>query len=252
MSFGLDFDNSSESTTDARTTGAQSQQGGAATVSIGPTNKSNQNTTVNILDGGVVKDAFDFAKSVAGSLFSTIEDVAAGSENVVTSALDSNEFVTTYAIDKVVQGYQGAGDLVNSALNDYVYLNEKSLQTVNESISANRAVTQDALYQSSRVVDLTEKINKDNLFFLSDVNDKNADLFGAVAQTFSNTTENVINSISDLEESRQIESGSVIDTIKELAETVQTGGESITTNANKYIAFAVVAGAVVLGWRSLK
>lgn len=249
---GLDFSSESNSTVKNPTIGSQVETGSAGALNVDGY-KSNQtiNLTQTNTDYGVIGGALGFAGDAVAALVRSVTDVVDGNEAVSRAAIASNESVAVEAMNSVERGYAGAGALLEKGLSEILYFGERSLDSVNNAVDGANRIASDALFQAGSIVNLAENLNNQNTYFLQDVNRQNSLLVGSVVDRVTDSTGDVINTITDLEESRMIESGQVIKTIKELAEVVQTGGESIQQNVNKMVVVAVVAVAGIIAWRAL-
>ncbi|KXF81198.1 hypothetical protein [Enterovibrio coralii] len=81
------------------------------------------NNINNVLDGGAIKQSFDFAAGVADEAFDSVDNAVVTVENTATKALSVNEEV----VDEAFDTYDA---LASAALNRLTEQNNRSLDTL--------------------------------------------------------------------------------------------------------------------------
>lgn len=253
---GFEFDNSSSSTTNDNDPAGQTQDGSIYPANISGNSRSNisnsvtqntstvYNTTSTTTDHGAIEQIIGFVGPVFGQVTAAAEQAFLSAGDIVKYVVGSSESISLAAIqsnnDTTRNALEFGASVVNDAFDYGKSVTRDSIAGMGESIGEVGRIANEALYQSQSVVGLTEKITAQNSYFMQDIGRQNTALVGDVIQT-----------VTDLEESRLLESGNVIKTIKELAEVVQTGGESIQTNVNKLVTLGALAVAALIAWRAL-
>ncbi|PCJ22531.1 MAG: hypothetical protein COA96_14170 [SAR86 cluster bacterium] len=234
------LDSESKSVTNAPNVGAQSS--GAPVVSINSTPyKSNADTIINIVqtDHGLIEEGFSIIKSISQDVGLLGSEVIDSNTKAVEAAIFSNESSVRKTLDFLEGALSGAANLVRDSIRESTYIAERSLDTVDDAIQSNRDIARDALYTAGSVVNLTEKINKQNTEFLD----------GALYE-FRQSSQDVLSTLEAVDENRVAESTNQIAAITKLAAVVNTGGESLTTSINKVLGVTTIVVMGLVAWKA--
>lgn len=248
MSFG-----DSTSTTNAPNAAGQTSQGSVVNLNSN-TSKSNTSTTVNITstDNGAVSDSLDALKEIAsdtvGEAISAARSVADGGTKVAVTSLDNGLEGLQDSLDFTSRVLTGVERAFNKSIDANVTVTTESIkraeQAAANAIASNEDISKRALDQARSVLDLTDSLNEKNLVAFK----YGVDTFTRSATTL---TSNVLESVADIEQARSVETQQSTKAIKELAEVVQTGGESIQANINKIVMIVSVLVVGVVAWRAV-
>lgn len=164
---------------------------------------------------GAIGSAVSDIKKIAGDALITVEEAQEEALGFGRDALKSNELVTLEAFESNELVVDSAFDFGTIALDTNRDLSRDAIDAVSDS--------NQRLYDVSQsVVDLTEDVNFQNTEFLG------------------STLEKFTDSLADLDESRSVESSNVLSAVKQLGETVATGGENIQANFNKLVSIGAL------------
>lgn len=239
----LDFSSDSESTTKAPTTGSQTNQGPSTAINVDGY-KTNNTVYVTQSDQGAIAGAL-------GLVGESVKDLISGVTGLGGSAIDSGADATINAMNKLEDGYFAAGELVRKVIGDSLDTVRDGIDFGRDALASNEAVTREALYQAQNITNTAERITESNNMLVRDLNSAGNFLAESLADKVAANSREVLYTISDIEEQRGLETSQVIKTVKDLAEVVQTGGESITTNANKIVTVLAVGILGLVAWRAL-
>lgn len=237
------FNSSSESTTKAPSTGSQTNQGPSTALNVDGY-KSNQTINVMQSDQGSISGAL----SLVGD---TVKELIDGVTGLGNRAIDSNTDVTIAAMNKLEDGYYAAGELVRDAVNASLGAVQDGIDFGRDALASNERIVGEALYQAQNITNTAERITESNNLLVRDLNSSNNYLAESLADKVTANSREVLYTISDIQEADALQTSQVIKTVKELAEVVQTGGESITTNANKIVTVLALGIMGLVAWRAL-
>lgn len=238
-----------DSTTAGSTNGAQTTQGPAVVSNLGNTNRSVVTINNEITDHGAIAAAAKTVTDVVKDIVSLGTSFTQSNEYVTGKVIDSNRATVQDAFDYGKDVFKIASDTVNKGTIEALDFGRESLDLAQSSVSAaiasNNSITKEAFYQSEKTIDLARDLNRENTEFLGDT-------VRTVSSTLSSNTNQVIESLGEIEEERTLQNTEVLNSVKHLAETVQTGGENIGAEVNKFMVLGALALAGFVTWRLAK
>ncbi len=187
-----------------------------------------------VTDGGLIAGTGE----IAGLAFDFVEDSNREDNLLIRDALNAGgKFVG----DISQRAFDLARDSIFSVESSAAAAAAASKQATQESLDFGR----DALFVVSDANKANVDLTISTLDFADDLNSANLDFLDRRAGEF-------VTVIEDLDESRSLQSESALNTVAELAQVVQTGGESLQYSVNKALGVAAILMVGVVAWASVR
>ncbi len=218
--------------------------GGIASLFSDTTETTNVNETNNISTPAASQsgDAASAAVVAQGPVTLTIDDTSdeaiQGALHTVQRISDNAGFTHQDNLRFLENTISSVGGAIKDVLDETLFIGQQNTQAALDFGNDALSVADEAIFQNAETgraaLFLAEDLNRDNTNFLID--------------TFSET----IGTIEALDESRGIESRNVIEAVTELGQVVSTGGESLKTEANKFVQLGVILVLGVVAWQAVR
>ena len=190
--------------------------------------KSSGDLTINntTVDAG----AFDLAETAIIEQGILAGDAVGDSLGTVREGIYSNEIVVGEALD----------------------FGRRALDTVDEPIISNENIIRDSIAATVANTARAFGLAADFATETRINNERNNETFERISResidAVASSTDAVLTSLENVDESRSLESQTVLEKVSELATVVQTGGESITQGINKTIGVAALVVVGFIAW----
>lgn len=208
----------------------QSGEGHVASVN----SEGNVSVSQFVTDGGLVDGSIELADLA----FEFVGESNREDNLLIRDALNAGgSFVT----DISQRAFDLARDSIFSVKSSASAAAAASQQATQESLDFGR----DALFVVSDANKANVDLTISALDFADDLNSANLDFLDRRAGEF-------VTVIEDLDESRSIQSENTLNTVAELAQVVQTGGESLQYSVNKALGVAAILMVGVVAWASVR
>lgn len=168
---------------------------------------------------------------LVGDGYKFIENTNADNNSLIRGVIDDALNMISVVGSAAADFAYGALASQEAAQAEAFDFGRRSLDTVDDAIISNENVVREGFYLAGDLVNTVERIHGNNTEFLT------------------TTNQELFTTLEELDESRAIQTGQVLETVGELATVVQTGGESITQSVNKAVVIAAIAGMAFVTWQ---